>query len=106
MQKDVPCLLRLCIQKMPDLMKLALDDRLHQPYRSRLVPGFDEIINELKEVDSVIGTVLSGAGPSILVISTNNNEEIKAIVKSVWESLGVKADIRTVDVETKGAFIL
>ena len=92
--------------KDADLMKFALTDKLHQQYRSRLVPGFDEIIHELKEVDSVIGTVLSGAGPSILVISTNNKEEIKGTVKSVWESLGVKADIRSVDVDTKGAVIL
>ena len=92
--------------KDAELMKLALTDKLHQQYRSRLVPGFDEITNELKEVDSVIGTVLSGAGPSILIVSTNNSEEIRGTVRSVWESLGVKADIRTVDVDTKGAVIL
>ena len=89
-----------------DLMKIALTDRLHQPYRSRLVPGFDDIIESLKEVD-IIGTVLSGAGPSILVISQNNHiEEIKSKVKAAWEISGIKADIKTLNVDTKGAVIL
>ena len=93
--------------KDADLMKLALSDRIHQPYRSRLVPGFDEIITSLMNIDNVIGAVLSGAGPSILVISRNNSiEEIKNSVKAVWEGLGIKADIRTVEIETKGAVIL
>lgn len=94
-------------QKDSDLMKLALTDRIHQPYRSRLVPGFDDITTKLKDIDNVIGAVLSGAGPSILVISKNNNiEEIKNNVKSVWEGLGIRADIRSVNIDTKGAVIL
>lgn len=92
--------------KDEELMKYALTDRLHQPYRSRLVPGFDDITASLKEVD-VMGTVLSGAGPSILVISRNNViEEIKSRVESVWEISGVKPVIKTLDVDTKGAVIL
>lgn len=94
-------------QNDSDLMKLALTDKIHQPYRSRLVPGFDDITASLKDMDNVIGAVLSGAGPSILVISKNNNiEEIKSNVKSVWEVLGIKADIRSVNIDTKGAVIL
>ena len=93
--------------KDSELMKLALADRIHQPYRSRLVPGFNEIMTSLKDIDNVMGAVLSGAGPSILVISKNNSiEAIKNNVKSVWEGLGIKADIRTVSVDTKGAMIL
>lgn len=88
-----------------DLMRLSLDDKLHQPYRSRLIPGFDDIVTGLKEID-VIGTVLSGAGPSILVISNNNLEDIKSIVKSVWEVSGIRSNIKTLAIDTKGAVIL
>lgn len=93
-------------QKDEDLMRYALGDKLHQPYRTRLVPGFNEITKSLKEID-VLGTVISGAGPSILVITPNNStEEVKERVRSIWEDSGIKSDIRTLDVDKKGAVIL
>lgn len=92
--------------KDAELMKLALDDKLHQPYRSRLVPGFAEIVDALKHKD-VIGTVLSGAGPTILVISENKNlEEVRNTVQDIWEDIGVKSTVKTVDIDTVGAVIL
>jgi len=92
--------------KDPELMKLAMSDKLHQPYRSRLVPGFDDILQSIGEID-VIGTVLSGAGPSILVITNNNKvEEIKSRIKAVWEPLAIKSEVKLVDIDTQGAVIL
>ncbi len=93
--------------KDAELMKLALQDRLHQPYRMKLVPGLDKIIENLKHEENVLGCVLSGAGPSILIISQKNNlDKIKAIVKDTWESLNVKANIMTLPVEKHGAQII
>ena len=89
------------------LMKLALKDKLHQPYRMKLVPGLEKIIENLKHEENVIGCVLSGAGPSILVISEKNNlDKIQSIVKDTWADLNVKADIYTLPVEEKGAEII
>ena len=45
--------------KDSELMKLALQDRLHQPYRMKLVPGLDKIIDNLRHFDNVLGCVLS-----------------------------------------------
>lgn len=86
------------------LMKSALEDRLHQPYREKLVPGFKEIKEALKHEENVLGTVISGAGPSIVVISQKNNiEKIYQTVKEVWDNLNVHCDIRTLTVEKCGA---
>lgn len=93
--------------KDAELMKLALQDRLHQPYRMKLVPGLDKIIENLKHEENVLGCVLSGAGPSILIISQKNNlDKIKSIVKDTWEGLNVKANIMTLPVEKQGAQII
>lgn len=93
--------------KDTELMKLALQDRLHQPYRMKLVPGLDKIIENLKHEDNVLGTVLSGAGPSILVISHKNNlDRIKSIVKDTWEDMNVKVNIMSLPVEQEGAKII
>ena len=89
------------------LMKKALNDRLHQPYREKLIPGMKEIMEVFKHEDNVIGTVLSGAGPSMLVISYKYDlDKIKSTVKDIWESLSIKSDIRTLKVENNGAEII
>jgi homoserine kinase len=55
----------------------------------------------------MLGCVLSGAGPSIAIISERNNlDKIKTIVKETWEDLNVKVDIMTLPVEKQGAVIL
>lgn len=90
-----------------ELMRLALQDKLHQPYRTKLVPGLQDIMDNLKHEENVIGCVLSGAGPSILIISQKNNlDRIKSIVSETWENYNVKTDIHTYKVEEKGAQVL
>lgn len=48
-----------------DNLRVAVDDRLHQPYRKELIPGlysiFDESYNK-----GALATFLSGAGPTII----------------------------------------
>lgn len=86
------------------LMKSALEDRLHQPYREKLIPGFKEIKEALKHEENVLGTVISGAGPSIVIFSQKNNiEKIYQTVKEVWDNMNVHCDIRTLTVEKCGA---
>lgn len=86
------------------LMKIALKDRLHQPYREKLVPGMREIMDAFKHEDGVLGCVLSGAGPSLLIISHKYDlDKIKSTVKEIWETQNIKFDIRTLKVEEQGA---
>ncbi len=93
--------------KNAELMKLALQDKLHQPYRMKLIPGLQDIMENLKHEDNVIGCVLSGAGPAILVISQRNNlEKIKNIISETWANYNVKTNIKTFKIEEKGAQIL
>ena len=60
--------------KDSELMKTALKDRLHQPYRMKLIPGLDKIMDNLKHIEDVLGCVISGAGSTILVISKKNGQ--------------------------------
>lgn len=93
--------------KDSELMKLALQDKLHQPYRMKLVPGLDKIIDNLRHFDNVLGCVLSGAGSSILVISERNDlDKIRTIVRDTWADQNIKCDIKTLSVENNGAQII
>lgn len=90
-----------------DLIRIALQDKLHQPYRMKLVPGLEKIADNLKHEEDVLGCVLSGAGPSILIISRKNNlDKIKSIVKDTWDDYNVKVNIMTLPVENQGAVVI
>lgn len=90
-----------------ELMKAALSDKLHQPYRSKLVPWMDEINNSIKHDDDIFGCVLSGAGSAVLVISKQSAaDKARAKISEVMENLSVKAEIKTLKVENNGAVIL
>jgi homoserine kinase len=95
------------LTKDEELMKEALHDKLHQPYRMKLVPGLEDITAALQHEEGVLGCVLSGAGPSILVISNKNAlDRIRTIVKDIWAQINVKAEIMHLAVEKHGAYII
>ena len=59
-------LLAAFTQGRPDFLAAALEDRMHQPYRAPLCPLLPAL-QELKGKAGILGAVLSGAGPSVLV---------------------------------------
>ena len=104
--KRLAMLIEAVNTKDAKLMKAALKDRLHQPYREKLVPGMKEIMEAFKHEDGVLGCVLSGAGPSLLVISHKYDvDKIKSVVKDIWEKQNIKVDVRTLKVEEQGAVV-
>lgn len=94
-------------RKDADFMKRALEDKLHQPYRKDLIKGFKELSEFLNNKDDILGCVISGAGPTILVISQNDGfEKVNNEVKQIFEDLNVKCDIRTLNIENKGTEVI
>ncbi len=102
--KRLAMLVNALDNKDEKLIKLALDDRLHQPYREKLIPGFKEIRNALKHEDNVLGTVISGAGPSLLIVSQKNNTElIRNTVTDIWKDFNINFEIKSLNIEKNGA---
>lgn len=90
-----------------ELMKKSLKDKLHQPYREKLVKGFKELSEFLENKDEILGCVISGAGPSILVVSKDNSfEKIKDDVKKIFNDLNVNCDIKTFNIENDGTKVI
>lgn len=54
-------------QKRGDLLRVAMRDRLHQPYRSEICPLLPRLL-PLAGTSGILGAALSGAGPAMLVI--------------------------------------
>lgn len=89
------------------LMKLALLDKLHQPYRAKLIPWLADINQAIKHDDDIFGCVLSGAGSSVLIISKQSAiENVKSKVAEVMANLNIKYEIKNLKIENNGAVIL
>lgn len=68
-----------------DGLKLGFKDRLHQPYRGKLIDGYHEIMAILEKDRGVLGCYLSGAGPTIMAVI--KAEDTKGVVR-IKEELG------------------
>src|SRR3954454_16598210 len=64
----------------------ALEDRFHQPYREALVPGLHEILR--LRAPGLLGCVLSGAGPSILVFFERGYDTVCELVEQIFRLNG------------------
>jgi homoserine kinase len=53
-------------------LRMATEDKIHQPFRMRLIPGAPEIFNELKEAGS-LAEFVSGAGPTIMAMADGDS---------------------------------
>jgi homoserine kinase len=60
-----------------DLLRVAMRDRVHQPYRAPMCPLLDRLL-PLAGRHGILGAALSGAGPSVLVIAGSEAELPKA----------------------------
>jgi homoserine kinase len=91
-------------QQRDDLLWDAMHDRLHQPHRESLVPGLAEAL-ALPRMKGLLGIALSGAGPSIVALVDDNEDEIGARIANCFESHNIESTIRILDVDNEGSVI-
>ncbi|PAB56167.1 homoserine kinase [Anaeromicrobium sediminis] len=86
-----------------ELLALACDDVLHQPYRGGLIRDYDNIVNAVKEA-GVKGVFLSGAGPTIMTIVRENDDYIKIMndYVSMLEDNWIMKDLK---IDNEGALV-
>jgi len=86
-------LLLQCLQSQDfSLLKLALGDRVHQPWREKIVPGLADLL-QLEHRD-LLGVCLSGSGPSVVGIAERNLWEIGELLASAYRRSGFEYDLR------------
>jgi homoserine kinase len=83
------------------MLREAMLDRIHQPYRAPLIPGLEEIL--ALTTPGLLGIALSGAGPTILALTSPGNEEsVGRAIEGVFEQHGLKATAVAVNIDTQG----
>jgi homoserine kinase len=90
-------------QGRPDLLASALEDRIHQPYRAALCPLLPAL-KKLAGAKGILGAVLSGAGPSVLVFldPKANVGKVKSQVAAHLKETGLAAELIATRIDPKG----
>lgn len=88
------------------LLSHALEDRLHQPYREKLIPGMTQVLAAARQTGA-LGAALSGAGPCLLAFTEAGNTEMigKAMVKA-FSNYKVQARYHLLQIDQQGAVVI
>ena len=81
------------------LLRTAVEDRIHQPYRAPLVPGLQEAL--ALDAPGLLGVALSGAGPS-LVAFVSDPLPTRAALEAIYERLGIPCRVQSLAVAQPG----
>ncbi|MDP8950201.1 MAG: homoserine kinase [Actinomycetota bacterium] len=86
-----------------ELLRVAMQDRLHQPYRSHLVPGLEDVI-EAALANGAYGACLSGSGPTVLAFAPEPSApKIAPAMQAAFEARGVASRSWALDIDLNGA---
>lgn len=97
-------LLAAFVQGRRDLLASALEDCMHQPYRAALCPLLPAL-SKLAGTSGVLGAVLSGAGPSVLIFLDRKTGADRAAgqVRAHLRANGLKAELLPTAITRQGA---
>jgi homoserine kinase len=98
-------LLAAFVQGRRDLLASALEDRMHQPYRAALCPLLPAMQELVAGTPGILGAVLSGAGPSVLIFLDGQvgAERARAQVRKHLQARGLKAELVATAITKQGA---
>lgn len=97
----------LTVEPDHKLIYEAMRDKIHQPYRAQLIPGLESVLRDVTPETNpgLCGICLSGAGPTILCLATDNFEQIADTVISIFEKNGVSCTWKLLDLAFDGATV-
>jgi homoserine kinase len=96
-------LLAALVQGDRKLLSAALEDRIHEPYRAQLCPLLPTL-KEFPKNNGVLGAVLSGAGPSVLMFldPEKSAEKTKRKIVDYLAEGGLKAELLLTSISKRG----
>ncbi|MGA2887124.1 MAG: homoserine kinase [Terracidiphilus sp.] len=86
-----------------DLLRIAMQDRIHQPYRASLCPLLPRML-PLAGEHGILGVALSGAGPSVLMI-VEGEESVPRAIAAIRVALAemTEPELKVCQFESEGA---
>lgn len=89
-------------------LTFALEDKLHQPYRKRLIPGTDDVFAAAKKTGA-LGVIISGSGPTIVSVIGHRSSVISKVGKAMGKAFAqhnIKSRYLVLNVDHQGAKVI
>ena len=83
------------------LLDEATRDRLHQPYRAKLIPGMDEVLDAARRAGA-LAAFLSGAGSTLVALVDRGAETVGGEMAEAWARKGMQSEVKVLTVEHEG----
>jgi len=92
-----------CFSGRFELFPELFTDKLHQPYRQKLVPGIERCLGLRSE--GLLGVAISGSGSSVIAFVTSNETEIADALKEIFAEEGMQSEAFFTQADNDGAWV-
>jgi homoserine kinase len=86
-------------------LRVAMQDKLHQPFRKRLVPNYDEF-EALGYQHGALGVCISGSGSTILGLTLGDGQDLQSSWKEKVSELNLKAQVVVAGIDNHGGQVV
>jgi homoserine kinase len=87
-----------------EILRIAMQDRIHQPYRAGLIPGFEAALRAALQAGAA-GACLSGSGSTMLALARGGEAAIGEAMTAAVRAAGADARWLALEVDTEGAVV-
>jgi homoserine kinase len=92
-----------CFSGRFELLPELFDDRLHQPYRQKLVPGIERCLK--LRMEGLLGCAISGSGSSVIAFIQGNHQRIGDALQRAFAEEGLQSECLLTAADNDGAWI-
>ena len=94
------------LENRPELLQFALEDKLHQPYRSKLIPGLPEVFLAGKAAGAY-QCIISGSGSTLLAYASpeKDGDVIGRAMVDAFAQCGQNSVYHILQLDTEGTKI-
>lgn len=90
-----------CFSGSFDLFPALFEDRLHQPYRRKLVPGMERCLGLRRP--GLLGVAISGSGSSVIAFAAKDETRIAEELQKIFAEEGMQTEVLYTAADNNGA---
>lgn len=99
------CLLTSSLQNGHwESLRFAMQDEIFTPARKHLIPGWDAVVSAA-EANGALGVMISGAGPTVIALTTEHETEIEGAMQAAFEQHGIACETVVLEADQVGACV-
>lgn len=87
------------------LLRVGMEDRLHQPHRARLFPGGEEILTRIRRHPDCLATAISGSGPTMIAIVKGPAGQLSSEMCRIFTAGGVASHFFVLNSSSSGTVV-